>query len=172
MSEHADALFLGLPEPETGVVRPILAFETPGFMTMFMPGAREATDPRISTFLSGGFGLLAGEGWLFPLLEEWHIDIDEGGDSFALVDPNGFHAYSVALTEVTPWWLADVRREGQCVVLTGTGLGLGLSTFSFDNVSRAAEQGNVVGALVPVQPSARKRNKAGFMGWLRRRGHG
>lgn len=171
MSENADALFLLLPWPETGVNRPILAFETPGVMTMFMPGAREAIDPRISTFLSGGFELLAGEGWHFPLLGEWHIDIDEGGDSFALVDPNGFHAYSVALTEVTPSWLADVKREGGCLVLTGTGLGLGLSTFSFENVSDAADQGNVVGALVPVQPSARKRDRAGIMGWLRR-GHG
>jgi hypothetical protein len=124
MSEDADALFLGLPEPESGLVRPILAFETTGFMTMFMPGTEEATDPRISTFLSGGFGLLPGAGWLFPLLEEWHIDIDEAGDLFALVDPHGFPAYSVALTEVTPSWLADVKREGKCLVLTGTGLGL------------------------------------------------
>lgn len=169
MSEDADALFLGLPEPGGGVVRPMLAFESPGFMTLFMPGAKEATDPRISSFLSGGFGLLSGEGWLFPLLEEWHIDIDEAGDLFALVDPNGFPAYSVALTEVTPSWLADVKREGKCLVLTGTGLGLDIDTFNFERVSDAAAQGNVVGALVPVHGFREDSAGSRITRWLRRR---
>jgi len=169
MSEDADALFLGLPEPESGVARPMLAFETTGFMTMYMPGAREATDPRISSFLSDGFELLSGKGWLFPLLEEWHIDIDEAGDLFALVDPNGFPAYSVALTEVTPSWLADVKREGACLILTGTGLGLDIDTFNFERVSDSAAQGNVVGALVPLRGFRENSGGSRIRRWLRGR---
>ena len=160
MSEDADALFVFIPETDSGPGRePALLFETPGEMKMLMPGSSEPIDPRISTFLSQGFGLLAGGEWFFPLLDDWRVSTAD--DFFALVDPNGFRAYSCPLQEVTGEWLAEVRQRGRCTVFTGVGIGLDIETFTFNRVSAAAAEGNLVGAIVPLEGTASG-------GWLRR----
>jgi len=153
MSEDADALFLGMPHLDgRDGYRPILAFETRGLMKMIVPDTTETIDPRISTFLAQGFELLSAGEFRFPLLEKWHMVADEEQDLFAVVDPHGFPAYSVALNEVTPEWLQSLRREAHCIVITGTGLDLDLDTFKFDSISSAARAGNLVGAVVPMPP--------------------
>jgi hypothetical protein len=155
MTQNADALFLGITDKIGGsTYQPVLAFETRGEMMMFVPGTSESIDPRISTFLSGGFELLYGELWHFPYLEDWHIRIDEEANSFALVNPQGLPAYSVELTEVTPEWLTNLGQRDQCVVITGTNLGLDLSTFTFEVIQAAAKQGTVVAGIVPTTPGS------------------
>ena len=164
MSEDADALFVFVPESDDGPGRePALLFETPGEMKMFAPGSSEPIDPRISTFLSQGFGLLAGGQWFFPLLDDWRLSVGDG--LFALVDPNGLRAYSCPLEEVTPEWLAEIRRRGRCTVFTGVGIGLDIETFTFDRVSAAAADGNLVGAIVPFEGAA----TGGWLDRLKRR---
>ena len=169
MSEEADALFLAMPGGDGDSYQPLLAFETRGLMTMVVPGTTETIDPRIATFLEGGFELLSGAEWRFPVLEDWHVAIDEGADEFSVVDSHALAAYSVALSEVTPEWLEALTRLGRCVVITGTGLGLDGETFVFDVVSHAAREGTVVGAVVPVKVIGHGR--PGWLGrWRKRRG--
>lgn len=164
MSEDADALFVYLPETDHGPGRePGLLFETPGEMKMFAPGSSEPIDPRISTFLSQGFGLLAGGEWFFPLLDDWRVSVAD--DVFALVDPNGLRAYSCPLEEVTGEWLAEVQQRGRCTVITGTGIGLDPETFTFDRVSASAAEGNLVGAIVPLEGAS---SGAGWLDRLKR----
>ena len=157
MSEDTDALFLGLPHEDRDGYQPILAFETRGTMTMFVPGSTESIDPRISTFLAGGFELLGDGDLRFPILRDWNVVVDE--DSFAVVDPKGLPSYSVELSEVTPKWLEMVRRESGCIVITGTGLFLDPATFTWDRIDAASCQACVVGAIVPLRPARRGRRR-------------
>lgn len=71
----------------------------------------------------------------------------------------GLHAYSVSLAEVTPEWLANVKRQHHCIVITGTGLGLELDTFDFENLSAAARRATLVAGVVPVFPPGRPRRR-------------
>lgn len=70
-----------------------------------------------------------------------------------MVDPNGFRAYSVALEEVTGR-VAGGDPAARCTVFTGIGLDLDLETFTIDRVSAAAAEGNLVGAIVPLEGAA------------------
>ena len=86
--------------------------------------------------------------WHFPYLDDHLIAIDESSGALALIDDAADELFAYRLDSLPQGWYEHLKRERNCLVVTGIDLQLAIAGMT--GVDEACASGKAFGAMVMV----------------------